>query len=239
MFFDRLRKSSWIIAIFFIAHLSACGDDAPGESDTQNNHAADTGWLDALGDAEHLDTREDIDALSDSSGEDTLDAEDQEDAADSETVDTDIIAPPAATDYTVCASELDCPINGSTCVTNVPFNRPGFDGVSEVAVSELFEQVAEGQGVCSRPCSADPTVCGDVRWPDDRGQNQPSVRVVVATGEPGYRVDSLEPFEAAVDLDELSAGQAFGALCIDRKSTRLNSSHVRISYAVFCLKKKK
>src|SRR5690606_39519556 len=26
--------------------------------------------------------------------------------------------------------------------------------------------------------------------------------------------------------------------CIDRKSTRLNSSHVKISYAVFCLKKK-
>src|SRR6266498_3671967 len=28
-------------------------------------------------------------------------------------------------------------------------------------------------------------------------------------------------------------------LAKDRKSTRLNSSHVRISYAVFCLKKKK
>src|SRR5256885_9106844 len=28
-------------------------------------------------------------------------------------------------------------------------------------------------------------------------------------------------------------------LCIDRKSTRLNSSHLVISYAVFCLKKKK
>src|SRR5690349_23882794 len=27
--------------------------------------------------------------------------------------------------------------------------------------------------------------------------------------------------------------------CRDRKSTRLNSSHVEISYAVFCLKKKK
>src|SRR5436309_9607412 len=26
--------------------------------------------------------------------------------------------------------------------------------------------------------------------------------------------------------------------CLDRKSTRLNSSHVKISYAVFCLKKK-
>src|SRR3989442_10875868 len=29
-----------------------------------------------------------------------------------------------------------------------------------------------------------------------------------------------------------------GAPVRDRKSTRLNSSHVRISYAVFCLKKK-
>src|SRR3989442_8474918 len=31
-----------------------------------------------------------------------------------------------------------------------------------------------------------------------------------------------------------------GGICaiVDRKSTRLNSSHVRISYAVFCLKKK-
>src|SRR5436305_15268324 len=33
------------------------------------------------------------------------------------------------------------------------------------------------------------------------------------------------------------AGSA-GAAAVDRKSTRLNSSHVRISYAVFCLKKK-
>src|SRR3712207_7091081 len=29
------------------------------------------------------------------------------------------------------------------------------------------------------------------------------------------------------------------ALVLDRKSTRLNSSHANISYAVFCLKKKK
>src|SRR5690554_5229255 len=31
----------------------------------------------------------------------------------------------------------------------------------------------------------------------------------------------------------------FLLIFLDRKSTRLNSSHVRISYAVFCLKKKK
>src|SRR5690606_40352638 len=34
------------------------------------------------------------------------------------------------------------------------------------------------------------------------------------------------------DEDQASAAEA------DRKSTRLNSSHVKISYAVFCLKKK-
>src|SRR2546426_7562796 len=31
---------------------------------------------------------------------------------------------------------------------------------------------------------------------------------------------------------------AYASLLIDRKSTRLNSSHLVISYAVFCLKKK-
>src|SRR5690349_23969442 len=33
--------------------------------------------------------------------------------------------------------------------------------------------------------------------------------------------------------------RALRGLWLDRKSTRLNSSHVEISYAVFCLKKKK
>src|SRR5690606_41734587 len=39
----------------------------------------------------------------------------------------------------------------------------------------------------------------------------------------------------AADADHLAGGHVPG----DRKSTRLNSSHVKISYAVFCLKKKK
>src|SRR3712207_8203314 len=38
----------------------------------------------------------------------------------------------------------------------------------------------------------------------------------------------------------LDVGAAIGrTLAVDRKSTRLNSSHANISYAVFCLKKKK
>src|SRR5690625_6360221 len=41
-----------------------------------------------------------------------------------------------------------------------------------------------------------------------------------------------------ISLLELSEAVFVGILCSDRKSTRLNSSHVAISYAVFCLKKK-
>src|SRR3712207_7225299 len=37
----------------------------------------------------------------------------------------------------------------------------------------------------------------------------------------------------------LAVALAAGRLQEDRKSTRLNSSHANISYAVFCLKKKK
>src|SRR5256885_3601931 len=39
--------------------------------------------------------------------------------------------------------------------------------------------------------------------------------------------EKLQPLAAGIEIDE------------DRKSTRLNSSHLVISYAVFCLKKKK
>src|SRR5436309_11882968 len=53
-----------------------------------------------------------------------------------------------------------------------------------------------------------------------------------------------EVFRRITQVDGLGIGE--GSIRIlapllkeDRKSTRLNSSHVKISYAVFCLKKKK
>src|SRR5690554_7223506 len=41
------------------------------------------------------------------------------------------------------------------------------------------------------------------------------------------------------ELNRVLGGGLVPASVVDRKSTRLNSSHVRISYAVFCLKIKK
>src|SRR5690242_21224590 len=38
--------------------------------------------------------------------------------------------------------------------------------------------------------------------------------------------------------DEKTESDTMATITVDRKSTRLNSSHMSISYAVFCLKKK-
>src|SRR5256885_4999227 len=47
----------------------------------------------------------------------------------------------------------------------------------------------------------------------------------------------LDPFELPLEARQV-AGELRAAEERDRKSTRLNSSHLVISYAVFCLKKK-
>src|SRR3989442_8446585 len=56
------------------------------------------------------------------------------------------------------------------------------------------------------------------------------------------RLGVRPPAEPATEerrVDPHLVGRRAEDLRGDRKSTRLNSSHVRISYAVFCLKKKK
>src|SRR2546429_7116716 len=53
----------------------------------------------------------------------------------------------------------------------------------------------------------------------------------------GLQAAGLRPGDGIAALLPNSAA-AFEVLLSDRKSTRLNSSHGQISYAVFCLKKK-
>src|SRR5690625_5970227 len=55
-------------------------------------------------------------------------------------------------------------------------------------------------------------------------------------------VDDLERLiraKAEQKKTQVAKEEANTIIKVDRKSTRLNSSHVAISYAVFCLKKKK
>src|SRR5258707_4076713 len=64
------------------------------------------------------------------------------------------------------------------------------------------------------------------------------------SGSPGARRCCAGNGSAEVRALALRSGRLLGLraglkLLLDRKSTRLNSSHANISYAVFCLKKKK
>src|SRR5690606_39414028 len=75
-----------------------------------------------------------------------------------------------------------------------------------------------------------------------RDSENPIAAVITASAHPGR----LRPAQLALGIEAGGADQSAGQLAAqdigqalprDRKSTRLNSSHVKISYAVFCLKK--
>src|SRR5436305_8810553 len=74
------------------------------------------------------------------------------------------------------------------------------------------------------------------------------VSVTLLAQQPGGSSEDLKRKQAEIqrEIDDLritlkdtKKNTKAGLLQLDRKSTRLNSSHVRTSYAVFCLKKKK
>src|SRR5258708_29391316 len=100
---------------------------------------------------------------------------------------------------------------------------------------EKFPDMARGAGC--RPCAAPDS---DYIWTSERWRLcttlQPTGLPVIVLLEP--RAHFGEPGDLPDELaSELGLLQARDSR--DRKSTRLNSSHQIISYAVFCLKKKK
>src|SRR3712207_7606939 len=94
--------------------------------------------------------------------------------------------------------------------------------------------------VSSKPVSASPIVKNQNVNPKQQVQvvnNEKQAKEVINKSK-GQKVtilyycdadNNLEPY-LLNDIEEMKRG--------DRKSTRLNSSHANISYAVFCLKKK-
>src|SRR5256884_2584872 len=95
------------------------------------------------------------------------------------------------------------------------------DGIRDVAVT--------GVQTCALPIS---------EAADEKGGDCGLVEMPLhATGAPELIVGRV--LEKSDTGGEFVDAIALGGGCEDRKSTRLNSSHGYISYAVFCLKKKK
>src|SRR5690554_7660210 len=104
----------------------------------------------------------------------------------------------------------------------------------------------EGEMLAARSAARDPG--REVSAGSDLDRKAGHDQLITANfrrAEEGIRV--IEEALHRLDMEELSKkyeGLRFDLYdlekaVLDRKSTRLNSSHVRISYAVFCLKKKK
>src|SRR2546430_5335582 len=93
------------------------------------------------------------------------------------------------------------------------------DGIRDLTVTG-------GSDVCSSDLSCEPRSIARDRLAD--AQPRISIRrtelIALSTWRVSLRVNSSSPHDSPHR---------------DRKSTRLNSSHSQISYAVFCLKKKK
>src|SRR5690606_40634422 len=70
-------------------------------------------------------------------------------------------------------------------------------------------------------------------------QNHPEGEIDKVTSPKGCTIAGLNEMEHYGFSSAFIKGIKLSAKKADRKSTRLNSSHVKISYAVFCLKKKK
>src|SRR5699024_11530304 len=96
---------------------------------------------------------------------------------------------------------------------------------SVVATNELFESHAQEEDIV-KALQREESLGRYIR---SRGDFAEGVRAVLVDKTKDAAFNPEET--AAVDLDAIHAA--------DRKSTRLNSTHVAISYAVFCATKKK
>src|SRR5262245_63553705 len=86
----------------------------------------------------------------------------------------------------------------------------------------LFRSSGPDHAKCARDC---------LRSGLPAGLKAQDGKVYLLTGGPGHSINA-EVADYAAKIVTIKGRQ-------DRKSTRLNSSHLGISYAVFCLKKKR
>src|SRR5204862_8133659 len=124
-------------------------------------------------------------------------------------------------------SLLGCGIrhSGTSGFGGVPGECPGHEESARAEERRAGESMVDEAAHLWTVAKFVPAITGDSRDADLLAAAQRSR----AECGSAYSADA-----EGADTDEHSIGQ-----CVDRKSTRLNSSHVEISYAVFCLKKKK
>src|SRR3989449_6193477 len=126
----------------------------------------------------------------------------------------------------------------ASIITSLPGSDPDFSGSSLLTLRVLDVHLCVG-AVCGGLGVAD--MHRQRHVVEHRAKRREAQHDVVGAAAVAHQAEApdlaLERPEAGADLEAELGEQR--AAHLDRKSTRLNSSHGYISYAVFCLKKKK
>src|SRR2546421_5011073 len=127
----------------------------------------------------------------------------------------------------------DCPVCGESPVITEPIdyeqfcNRSISSTVRGISATQLHEMISRGQEAA----------VVDVREPFEFEIARIPTSQLIPLGTIPERLTEIPRTETTVVM--CKTGVRSARAIEDRKSTRLNSSHDQISYAVFCLKKKK
>src|SRR3989442_10403736 len=116
----------------------------------------------------------------------------------------------------------------------------------ERRVQQQAQQVEPAAGEIALAAEPRPLIEEEIAWMAQPDVSRALERIREAA-RPGAVIRPDSNIDLELGLDSIERVELLAGLQLlfgttvpeDRKSTRLNSSHVRISYAVFCLKKKK
>src|SRR4030043_204882 len=103
-----------------------------------------------------------------------------------------------------------------------------------VFVSEYNKKIFQATRMPERVKILDTTLRDGEQTPNVALSSEDKLKIAQALDELGVDI-----IEAGFPINSEGEAEAVKKIAGDRKSTRLNSSHGYISYAVFCLKKKK
>src|SRR5205085_5796729 len=98
--------------------------------------------------------------------------------------------------------------------------------------------ISSGRTRLTAPCSMTPTSSASVGRRPQRAYEELAARARPWGGGCGVAAAGRSAITHLAAQPERASARTTRCPPIDRKSTRLNSSHSQISYAVFCLKKK-
>lgn len=158
------------------------------------------------------------DAAEDAGDADIADATDAADTSDAGTP-PDVAADSGdrartLADYRRCQDDSECPVGLGACVKEVQLSRAESDGTDSVRVSDIFEALDDGEGICTQVCTNGEDVCENLSVNGARGDAAPFQCQIIHVGEAPYpRPRPAFPFDDQLNSEALALGAPFAAIC--------------------------